>query len=64
MSFICYQSIFVTVVQAYFNGMMIEGGARWGYDPVWESDDTPSSSASSANDCKKAKVRAILQSHL
>jgi hypothetical protein len=61
MSFICYQSVFVTVVHAYFNGMMIEGGARWGFDPVWEADDIP---MGEARECKKAKVRGILQSHL
>jgi len=62
MSFICYQSIFVTVVQAYFNGMMIEGGARWGFDPVWEADDVPSDS--NTLECKRSKVREILQSYL
>lgn len=22
--------------------MMIEGGARWGFDPMWEADSIPS----------------------
>ncbi len=67
MSFICYQSIFVTVVHAYFNGMMIEGGARWGYDPIWESDEIPSGlEEEPLKICgsKKEKVRRILLSYL
>lgn len=47
----------MTIVHAYFNGMMIEGGARWGFDPVWESDDIP---MGNSRDCKKAKVRSLL----
>lgn len=31
----CYQNGFVTVVHAVFNGLMISGAARWGYDPIW-----------------------------
>ena len=34
---ICYQSIFLTIVNGLFNGMMIEGGARWGYDTTFLS---------------------------
>lgn len=30
-----YQSIPAAIVHAFCNGMMIEGGSRWGYDPVW-----------------------------
>ena len=36
MAFTCYQSTFLTIVQAIFNGITIEGGSRWGFDPVWE----------------------------
>ena len=70
MSFICYQSIFVTVVHGYFNGMMIEGGARWGYDPVWEGDDdiipVVDSEKTTAQACenKREKRHFILEQHL
>jgi len=30
-----YQSIPCSLVHGFCNGMMIEGGSRWGYDPVW-----------------------------
>jgi len=25
----------------FCNGMMIEGGSRWGYDPVWVQNEKP-----------------------
>ena len=25
----------------FCNGMMIEGGSRWGYDPVWVKNEKP-----------------------
>jgi len=34
-SFICYQNIFLTLVHGIFCGVLIEGGTRWGYDPIW-----------------------------
>jgi len=34
-SLCCYQSIFITVLAGAFNGIMIEGASRWGYDPVF-----------------------------
>ncbi len=30
-----YQSVAAAVIQGYCCGMMIEGGSRWGYDPIW-----------------------------
>lgn len=35
MIFACYQNIFITAVHAIFNGIMIEGACRWGYDPIF-----------------------------
>ena len=35
MSFLCYQGKFFTLVHGFFNGMFIEGGCRWGFDPIW-----------------------------
>ena len=26
----------MTFLHGVSNGVMIEGGARWGYDPIWE----------------------------
>jgi hypothetical protein len=26
------------LASGYFNGWVIEGGARWGYDPIWVGD--------------------------
>ena len=34
-----YQSVTAAVIQGYCNGMMIEGGSRWGYDPIWIRND-------------------------
>ena len=31
-----YQHPVITVLHGLTNGVMIEGGARWGYDPIWE----------------------------
>jgi len=39
MSLICYQSVFLSMVHAFFNGLFIEGGARWGFDAIWEYPD-------------------------
>jgi hypothetical protein len=25
----------------FCNGMMIEGGSRWGYDPIWIRNEKP-----------------------
>ena len=30
-----YSSVAAALVQGFANGMMIEGGARWGYDDIW-----------------------------
>ena len=34
-----YQNVIVTLLHGIANGVMIEGGARWGYDPIWEKKD-------------------------
>ena len=47
MTFICYQDPFLSVVHGFFNGMFLEGGCRWGYDPIWEY---PSSSEELSED--------------
>jgi hypothetical protein len=26
-----------TLLHGFFAGMMVEGGCRWGYDPIWLS---------------------------
>lgn len=39
MTFLCYQSAFITLAHSIFNGITIEGGSRWGYDPVFVKDD-------------------------
>jgi hypothetical protein len=35
LSFLGYQSKFLTIAHGIFTGIMIEGGSRWGYDPIW-----------------------------
>jgi hypothetical protein len=40
MSFLCYQGKFFTLVHGFFNGMFIEGGARWGFDRIWPYVDS------------------------
>jgi len=44
MTFSCYQSNFVTLLHAIFNGISIEGASRWGYDPIWDKDEEPAQS--------------------
>jgi uncharacterized membrane protein YfcA len=36
-----YQSIPAALIMGFCNGMMIEGGSRWGYDPIWVKNDPP-----------------------
>jgi len=38
-TFICYQDVLLSVCHGFFFGMFLEGGCRWGYDPVWEIPD-------------------------
>jgi hypothetical protein len=35
-SFTCYQSKFLSIVHAVFNGILTEGSTRWGVDPIWD----------------------------
>jgi hypothetical protein len=30
-----YQNVFITVLNALFSGVMIEGGCKWGYSGCW-----------------------------
>lgn len=41
LSFISLQTEFFTFAQGLFYGMFIEGGARWGYDPIWTPEPDP-----------------------
>lgn len=43
LAFTCYQDVFLTVVCGVFNGIMMEGGSRWGYDPVFTYPSTEDS---------------------
>jgi len=36
-----YQSIPAALMMGFCNGMMIEGGCRWGYDPIWIRNEPP-----------------------
>jgi hypothetical protein len=38
-SIIGYQSPVFTLAQGFCAGVMVEGGARWGYDPIWIPKD-------------------------
>ena len=40
LSFLCYQSPFLTACHGFFSGMLVEGGARWGFDAIWEENDS------------------------
>ena len=39
--FCCYQSGFVTAVQAIACGVTMEGSARWGISSIWDPNDQP-----------------------
>eukprot|EP00347_Sterkiella_histriomuscorum_P019710 403340585 len=45
---ICYQNMVLSFAHAIFNGIMIEGGCRWGFSPLWEND----------NNCTPSAIRA------
>ena len=45
LAIICYQSPFISAVYGFFNGMAIEGGCRWGFDPIWEKVSNESDSS-------------------
>ena len=48
-----YQNPLVTILHGIGNGVMIEGGCKWGYDAIWENkdgDDRYCECASSEND--------------
>ena len=32
---LAYQNPLITFLHGISNGVMIEGGAKWGYDPIW-----------------------------
>ena len=53
LAIICYQSPFISAVYGFFNGMAIEGGCRWGFDPIWEK--VSSEKNSSEADTKSVK---------
>ena len=41
LSILCYQSVFLSAIQGITQGVMLEGGARWGYDPIWIKPKPP-----------------------
>lgn len=41
----CYQNMYMAAVYAIFNGVLIDGGARWGYDPIWNPVNPPAPTA-------------------
>jgi len=40
LTFICYQNEFLTVMHGFAMGVFIEGGCRWGFDPIWTACET------------------------
>ena len=45
MAIICNQSPFISFFYGFMNGMAVEGGCRWGFDPIWEKKATDPSPA-------------------
>ena len=39
LTFICYQSEFLTMMHGFAMGVFIEGGCRWGFDPIWTANE-------------------------
>ena len=39
---VCYQSPFISFFYGFMNGMAVEGGCRWGFDPIWEKKEPES----------------------
>lgn len=64
MSFISGQSPLFTVMHGFFHGMMIEGGCRWGFDPMWVPLDEYAQKYGSKRDLyllnvKRASIRKL-----
>ena len=47
------------LVQGFANGMMIEGGGRWGYDDIWikNNEEAPCEEAAPAGHAELANAR-------
>lgn len=70
-SFIGYQSKFLSLIQAVFSGIMTEGTSRWGVDPIWDYYidtnghyyDTPKDLRTKrmARELRQAKMREVNQ---
>lgn len=41
LTLVSFQNPMLTIVHGFFNGGFIEGGARWGFDPVWIGSEVP-----------------------
>ena len=39
MTIVCYQSLFTTILHGFLNGLAIDGGARYGFDAIWNVSD-------------------------
>ena len=55
LTFICYQSEFLTFMHGFAMGVYIEGGARWGFDPIWTANET----AEEVDDLAITKPKAV-----
>lgn len=56
-----YQSVVAAIVHGFCNGMMIEGGCRWGYDPIWyplPKEDQQTAANPPAGESKKPDIEA------
>ena len=62
LSLLSYQDAFTTLLSGYFNGVMIEGAANYGYDPIFERGDEAVASVSNSEiraEQEKARSRLI-----
>ena len=62
LTFICYQSELLTVMHGFAMGVFIEGGARWGFDPIWtEKKSDPENMEIVIDDFKITKPKQVFK---
>jgi hypothetical protein len=57
-----YQSVIAGLIQGFCNGMMIEGGGRWGYDDIWIKKQPEEAPPAPAQDIEKGAVEIVADS--
>ena len=63
-TFLCNQELVTTALHAYANGVFIEGGASWGYDPTWRLPNVGASRSTLRSKNKKSEVKTVKEEEI